>query len=613
MLPLKVERRVVDIIPPRVSEMRSSSIKSPLKKDDVYNNASENDSDDVKSLDGFDRDFDDDMCVQVLYTITKWHQSHGYDKQWQKTKNIAYNVVIKKTTYDLIKALSNMYEKPSASNKVFLIRQLVNTKMKEGASIADHVNEFNSILSWLMSVDIKFDNEVQALFLLSSLPESWEDISRKTSGEYSNSLISTKEKGRGRKQDIGQKQNRGRSKLKKRAQSKNRQDITCWNCNQKGHFQNQCLKPVASRDKEVNMAARDSDDALVCCMENTIEDRIMDSGASFHATYCKEELERFQLRFDKVCLADDKSLDIAAIGDVVLKTYLLDEEGYHVGFRDQQWKVTKGSLVVARGNKHGSLIGMNMLASKGNVLDVRKVDIYFSGVTVGSRNYDTIIEYCSRSHHRAKSTGLRVEAPKILWVDSVSISYLIYRIPYVLIGLHILEEEWQGKDTSLAHLKVFGCDSYVKVKDVYEEAIKCTFIGSDSDEMRYNFRDTKTGKKASQSLWMFKVKEEQNSSERYYKKQVLGYVLTVGVTTVEWESRLQKSITMLTIEVNFMANPVFHSRMKHIKIRYHYIRRLVGEGTLSLKKILGAKKLADMLTKVVRTEKLKLCVASTGL
>ncbi|GKG09962.1 hypothetical protein Tco_0338708, partial [Tanacetum coccineum] len=33
----------------------------------------------------------------------------------------------------------------------------------------------------------------------------------------------------------------------------------------------------------------------------------------------------------------------------------LDEEDYHVGFRDQKWKVTKGSLVVARGNKRGSL------------------------------------------------------------------------------------------------------------------------------------------------------------------------------------------------------------------------------------------------------------------
>ncbi|GJZ25153.1 hypothetical protein Tco_0562612 [Tanacetum coccineum] len=127
------------------------------------------------------------------------------------------------------------------------------------------------------------------------------------------------------------------------------------------------------------MAARDSDDTLVCCIENTTEDRIMDSGASFHATYCKEKLERFKLRSSKVRLADDKILDIARVGVVVLKTYFgtswtlkdvryipglkrmlisvgqLDEEGYHVGFGDHQWKVTKGSLVVAHGNKRGSL------------------------------------------------------------------------------------------------------------------------------------------------------------------------------------------------------------------------------------------------------------------
>ncbi|GKA37599.1 hypothetical protein Tco_0724164 [Tanacetum coccineum] len=126
------------------------------------------------------------------------------------------------------------------------------------------------------------------------------------------------------------------------------------------------------------MAAGDSDDAI-CCIENTVENCIMDSGASFHATYCKEELHRFRLRSGKVRLADDKTLDIAGVGDVVLKTsfgtswtlkdvrYILglkrtlvsvgqlDEKGYHVGFGDQQWKVTTSSLVVTRGNKRGSL------------------------------------------------------------------------------------------------------------------------------------------------------------------------------------------------------------------------------------------------------------------
>ncbi|GKF91324.1 retrovirus-related pol polyprotein from transposon TNT 1-94 [Tanacetum coccineum] len=127
------------------------------------------------------------------------------------------------------------------------------------------------------------------------------------------------------------------------------------------------------------MAARDSNKAFVCCVENTVEDCIMDSGASFHATYCKQELERFKLCSGKVCLAYDMTLDIAGVRDVVLKTYFgtsltlkdvryipglkrrltsvgqLDEEGYHVGFEDQQWKVTKDSLVVARRNKHRSL------------------------------------------------------------------------------------------------------------------------------------------------------------------------------------------------------------------------------------------------------------------
>ncbi|GKE79591.1 hypothetical protein Tco_1545711, partial [Tanacetum coccineum] len=56
---------------------------------------------------------------------------------------------------------------------------------------------------------------------------------------------------------------------------------------------------------------------------------------------------------------------------------------------------------------------------------------------------------------RADSTGLRVEAPNMLWEDLVSMAYLIYRIPYVLIGLHIPEEDWRGKDTSLAHLKAW--------------------------------------------------------------------------------------------------------------------------------------------------------------
>ncbi|VFQ99659.1 unnamed protein product [Cuscuta campestris] len=89
------------------------------------------------------------------------------------TKNVTFNILKEKTAKGIMEALSNMYEKPSAANKVFLIRELVNTKMKEGTSVTEHINKLNSILARLLSVGIKFDDEVQALLLLSSSPDSW--------------------------------------------------------------------------------------------------------------------------------------------------------------------------------------------------------------------------------------------------------------------------------------------------------------------------------------------------------------------------------------------------------------------------------------------------------
>ena len=52
------------------------------------------------------------------------------------TRSIAHNVVKEKTTMDLMKALSSMYEKPSANNKVHLMKKLFNLKMVEGTPMA---------------------------------------------------------------------------------------------------------------------------------------------------------------------------------------------------------------------------------------------------------------------------------------------------------------------------------------------------------------------------------------------------------------------------------------------------------------------------------------------
>ncbi|KAL4568134.1 hypothetical protein LXL04_023736 [Taraxacum kok-saghyz] len=67
------------------------------------------------------------------------------------------------------------------------------------------------------------------------------------------------------------------------------------------------------------------------------------------------------------------------------------------------------------------------------------------------------------------------------------------------------------------------------------------------------------------------------------------------------------------IGVHLAKNPVFHSRTKQIQMQYHFIRELITNETVNLQKILGTKNPADMYTKVVTTDKLRLCMALTGL
>jgi hypothetical protein len=46
-------------------------------------------------------------------------------------------------------ALDKLYEKTLASNKVFLMKRLFNMNMPEGGSVADYLNEFNTVINQL--------------------------------------------------------------------------------------------------------------------------------------------------------------------------------------------------------------------------------------------------------------------------------------------------------------------------------------------------------------------------------------------------------------------------------------------------------------------------------
>ena len=57
-----------------------------------------------------------------------------------------------------------------------MIRRLVNLKYKDGHSVTKHLSNFQELLNDLSTMKFALDDEVQALLVLSSLPDSWETL-----------------------------------------------------------------------------------------------------------------------------------------------------------------------------------------------------------------------------------------------------------------------------------------------------------------------------------------------------------------------------------------------------------------------------------------------------
>ena len=165
-------------------------------------------------------------------------------------------------------------------------------------------------------------------------------------------------------------------------------------------------------------------------MDNPLNDWTLDSGVSFHTIPHREIIQDYVTSdFGKVYLADGSALDVVGMGDVqillpngsvwllekvrhnpnlrrnLISAGQLDDEGHAILFIGGTWKVTKGTRVLARGKKIGSLYmtssprntiaiadsstdtslwnrklghisekGMKMLLSKGKLSELKSID-----------------------------------------------------------------------------------------------------------------------------------------------------------------------------------------------------------------------------------------------
>eukprot|EP00253_Pinus_taeda_P003136 PITA_03136 len=138
---------------------------------------------------------------------------------------VAFNISNEMKTEGLMSALAKLYEKPSSSNKVFLMKRLFNMNMSEESWNGLVMTISNSISR---SSTLKFDDVVGAILS--------EEMRRKSSGETQGNALTAET--RGRKMERG-KSSGYRSKSRK-GRSKSRSGIVCWKCGKKGHLKKDC-------------------------------------------------------------------------------------------------------------------------------------------------------------------------------------------------------------------------------------------------------------------------------------------------------------------------------------------------------------------------------------
>ncbi|KAE8688563.1 Retrovirus-related Pol polyprotein from transposon TNT 1-94 [Hibiscus syriacus] len=290
------------------------------------------------------------------------------------------------------------------------------------------------------------------------------------------------------------------------------------------------LKKDTGAQESANMR-EETGDAMILSVNTPIESWILESGASFHSTPCREIMENYiSCDFGKVHLADDETLKIVGKGDIRLK--LPNQTTWTL--KDCECKITKRALVIARGKKtctlyvtsnleniittadadgksnlwhqrlgHMSKKGMKTILSKGKLPDLKNFHLlqahYImspSSMILQGRS-DNGGEYRNRRlRDFCANNGIKMETtvpmtPQQNGAEAINTAaYLINRGPSVPLDDRIPEEVWSKKEINLSHLRVFGCISYVHIDSAERSKLdaksnKCAFFGYGSDEFGY--------------------------------------------------------------------------------------------------------------------------------
>ncbi|MCO5558174.1 hypothetical protein L7F22_011752 [Adiantum nelumboides] len=228
-------------------------------------------------------------CKEGVYKDDQWEELDASRARptihLHFEESIFFTIMDKTTAFELWNSLCSTWDGKSASNKVFLMKKLMCLSMKEGSNVSSHLNEFNSLYLLLTLKGLNFDDEMKAIFLLCSLPASWDTF---------NTAISNSTHG-------------GKLAFSDVTSALLTEEILRLSLGSGGHG-NSLDVLVFTIDMPY--------DALLALDDCYAQTWIIDSGASFHVTPHREWFASYSPMHDLVKLVDPHQLEILGIGDV---------------------------------------------------------------------------------------------------------------------------------------------------------------------------------------------------------------------------------------------------------------------------------------------------------
>lgn len=231
--------------------------------------------------------------------------------------------------------LETMFQSKTSRNKALLMRRLVKMELKYDVSIAEHTSKFQSLVNQLATVGMNIDGEMQALLLLSSLPDSWETLVvslNNSAPEGEMTLESVKEalfseearrldKGGGRSENLAL--FAGKSKKGKQGTSSNSKvgRVVCYHCQEEGHIRRYCPKRKTEVQNQSNVVIEDASNEILVVLEDMDEkkgDWVLDSGCGSHMCYDRALFSEYEATEGIVQMADGSRRQVAGRGTILL-------------------------------------------------------------------------------------------------------------------------------------------------------------------------------------------------------------------------------------------------------------------------------------------------------